>query len=120
MATHSHKASGQQRDLFMKRFEKKIKGQQLSEAVDLSISSSPSLSSDTGPGQRDVEQVTVHWGDILPWLVDAIESKRSWVRDFDADQVVISRDLHNVICAYRHYRGNLDRPNTEVPVEKAA
>ena len=101
----------------MKRFDSETKGEQISETVDVSVSSSQQAS--TGLS-ADPDSVTVHWGDILPWLVDAIVSKRSWVHDFDADKVVISSDFHNVICAYRHYRGNLDRPDSDCQVDKAA
>ena len=66
------------------------------------------------------DQVVVHWGDILPWLADALASKRSWVEDFAADQLVISRDFHEVLCAYRRYRGHLGRPAADLPVDRAA
>ena len=90
----------------------------LGESTDISISISAASSSE-GIG-RSSEHVTVCWGDILPWLIDAIESKRSWVHDFDGDRVQISRDFHAVICAYRNYRGNLDRPDANLPIDKAA
>jgi len=102
----------------MKRFEREMKQPLLDDTTDISISVSEATSSESAVQPSD--QVTVCWGDILPWLIDAIESKRSWVHDFDGDQVQISRDLHDVICAYRHYRGNLGRPDANLPIDKAA
>ncbi|HIA19060.1 MAG TPA: hypothetical protein EYN70_06515 [Planctomycetaceae bacterium] len=104
----------------MKRFDQDMKQQLLDDAVDISISVSAASSTESAARPSAADQVTVCWGDILPWLVDAIVSKRSWVHDFDADKVVISSDFHNVICAYRHYRGNLDRPDSDFQVDKAA
>ena len=103
------------KSLVMKRFDPEMKQQLLDDAVDISVSVSAASSTESA-----ADQVTVCWGDILPWLIDAIDSKRSWVHDFDGDQVQISRDLHDVICAYRHYRGNLDRPAANLPIDKAA
>jgi len=56
--------------------------------------------------RSDVEErkVSVPLGDILPLLADAVHSQRTWVRDFEHDEVTISTDLHEVILAYQHYR----------------
>ena len=102
----------------MKRSERERKQPLLGENTDISISISAASSSEGTVPSSD--QVTVCWGDILPWLIDAIESKRSWVQDFDGDRVQISRDFHDVICAYRNYRGNLGRPDAKLPIDKAA
>lgn len=48
--------------------------------------------------------VELRWGDILPILADAIRYRRSWLRDFDEDRVIISSDLYEVLMAYREYR----------------
>ena len=102
----------------MKRFEREMKQPLPGESTDISISISAASSSEGIVPSS--EHVTVCWGDILPWLIDAIESKRSWVNDFDGDRVQISRDFHEVICAYRNYRGNLGRPDATLPIDKAA
>jgi hypothetical protein len=52
--------------------------------------------------RKDV--VSVPLGDILPMLSDAIQSNRTWLRDFRDDEVTISSDLYEVILAYQHYR----------------
>ena len=49
-------------------------------------------------------KVTVPLGEILPLLADAVDSKRTWLRDFMDDEVSISTDLHEVILAYQHFR----------------
>jgi len=102
----------------MKRFEPDMNQPMLDDSDNISISITQA-SSPKGKAPLS-DHVTVCWGDILPWLVDAIQSKRSWVHDFDGDRIQISRDLHDVICAYRHYRGNLGRPAENIPIDKAA
>jgi hypothetical protein len=48
--------------------------------------------------------VTVPLGEVFGWLVDAVRSGRSWLRDFEDDEVTISADLYEVILAYQHYQ----------------
>ena len=50
------------------------------------------------------ESVAVPLGEILPLLADAVRSERTWLRDFENDEVTISTDLYEVILAYQHYR----------------
>ncbi len=50
------------------------------------------------------EQVTVPLGEILPLLADAVQSKRTWLKDFTDDEVTISTDLYEIILAYQHCR----------------
>jgi hypothetical protein len=42
--------------------------------------------------------------DVLPLLVDAVQSERTWLRDFSEDEITISTDLYEVLLAYQHYR----------------
>jgi hypothetical protein len=37
-------------------------------------------------------------------LADAINSQRTWLNDFEEDDVTISSDLYEVILAYQHFR----------------
>ena len=106
----------------MKQFDREKKQRLLNDVanVALSVHQGPTAATETVQQDREKDQVTVYWGDILPWLVDALDSNRSWLQDFDMDKVVISRDFHEVLCAYRRYRGNLDRPDANHPVNKAA
>ncbi|HEX4149244.1 MAG TPA: hypothetical protein VHY20_09665 [Pirellulales bacterium] len=48
--------------------------------------------------------VRVPLGEIIPLLADAVQSHRTWLRDFEDDQITISADLYEVILAYQHCR----------------
>lgn len=50
------------------------------------------------------DSVSVPLGEILPLLADAVRNQRTWLRDFEDEQVRISTDLYEVILAYQHYR----------------
>ncbi len=54
--------------------------------------------------QANQEAVTVPLMDVLPLLADAVQSERTWLRDFADDEVTISIDLYEVLLAYQHYR----------------
>ena len=54
--------------------------------------------------QSDTRRVAVPLGEVLPLLADAVQSKRTWLRDFEDDEVNISTDLYEVILAYQHFR----------------
>jgi len=51
-----------------------------------------------------VETVNVSLREILPVLVEAMNSRRGWVNDFADDELAISTDLYEVISAYQSYR----------------
>ncbi|MBN2580360.1 MAG: hypothetical protein JXB10_15350 [Pirellulales bacterium] len=42
--------------------------------------------------------------DVLPLMADAWQSRRTWVHDFNDDEITISMDLYEVLLAYQHYR----------------
>ena len=48
-------------------------------------------------------QVTVPLKVVLNTLADAVLRNRSWIHDFEDDEVTISTDLFEVILAYQHY-----------------
>ena len=50
------------------------------------------------------EEVTLPLSEVFPLLADAVQSERTWLRDFADDEVTISTDLYEVILAYQHYR----------------
>jgi hypothetical protein len=50
------------------------------------------------------DRVRVSLGDVLPLLADAVSSRRTWLSDFEDDELEISADLHDVLQAYRHFR----------------
>jgi len=55
-------------------------------------------------GEADANCVKLPLGDILPLLADAVASNRTWLTDFEQDEVTISSDLYDVLQAYRHFR----------------
>jgi hypothetical protein len=60
---------------------------------------------ETKTASREVrDTVTVPLAEVLPLLADAVQSQRTWLRDFEDDEVTISMDLYEVILAYQHYR----------------
>ena len=48
--------------------------------------------------------VQLRLGEILPLLADAVRSERTWLRDFEDDEITVSMDLYEVILAYQHCR----------------
>lgn len=48
--------------------------------------------------------VTVDLSEVLPLLADAVASRRTWLSDFEDDQITISADLYEVLLAYQYYR----------------
>ncbi|MGA2035652.1 MAG: hypothetical protein ABSG68_25670 [Thermoguttaceae bacterium] len=50
------------------------------------------------------EDITVPLTEVLPLLADAVQSDRTWLRDFADDEITISMDLYEVLLAYQHYR----------------
>jgi hypothetical protein len=50
------------------------------------------------------DTVSVPLMDVLPLLNDALQSRRTWIRDFSDDEITISMDLYEVLLAYQHYR----------------
>jgi hypothetical protein len=53
---------------------------------------------------KAAETISVALAEVLPLLVDAVQSERTWLRDFAADPITIPADLYEVILAYQHYR----------------
>jgi hypothetical protein len=48
--------------------------------------------------------VTVSLGEVLPLLADAVASQRTWLSDFQDDEITISADLYEVLLAYQYFR----------------
>lgn len=53
---------------------------------------------------RDENNVRVSFGEIYPLLADAVNNRRTWLSDFDQDEITISNDLYEVLMAYQHHR----------------
>jgi hypothetical protein len=56
------------------------------------------------PASTSPATITVNVGEVLPLLADAVASRRTWLSDFEDDQVTISADLYEVLLAYQYYR----------------
>ena len=50
------------------------------------------------------DTVTVSVAEVLPLLADALESRRTWLTDFEDDEMTISADLYEVLLAYQYFR----------------
>jgi len=60
---------------------------------------------ETAPAvHADEDVVTVSVGEALPLIADAIASERTWLSDFEGDDITISRDLYEVLSAYQYFR----------------
>jgi hypothetical protein len=53
---------------------------------------------------KNRDEVTVSLGEVLPLLADAILSNRTWLDDFEDDDITLSSDLYEVLLAYRFNR----------------
>jgi len=54
-------------------------------------------------GTVDEDTVTVAVGEALPLIADAIASERTWLTDFEHDDITISR-VYEVLSAYQYFR----------------
>ncbi|ASV72737.1 hypothetical protein THTE_0135 [Thermogutta terrifontis] len=61
---------------------------------------------DEAPTQQNTisSLVNVRLGEILPLLVDAVRCQRTWLKDFEQEEITISLDLYEVLLAYQYYR----------------
>ncbi|MBL9093365.1 MAG: hypothetical protein JNL96_19265 [Planctomycetaceae bacterium] len=48
--------------------------------------------------------VNVPFGDIYPLLADAVNNRRTWLRDFEHEEITIPTDLYEVLLAYQFSR----------------
>lgn len=48
--------------------------------------------------------VSVPVGEVLPLLAEAVASRRTWLADFEDEEITISADLYEVLLAYQYYR----------------
>ena len=54
---------------------------------------------------RPEEQtVRLPLSEIFPLLADAVQNRRTWLRDFKDEEIAISTDLYEVILAYQFCR----------------
>ena len=60
--------------------------------------------SNAGRMSDDNLSVTAPARVLLPLLADAVQSQRTWLSDFEEDDITISSDLYEVLMAYQHFR----------------
>jgi len=48
--------------------------------------------------------VRVSFGEIYPLLADAVNNRRTWLKDFEFDEVTLPTDLYEVLLAYQFGR----------------
>jgi len=70
----------------------------------LRIYRGPAEKKATRTASNNANTVTVELGEVLPLLADAVASQRTWLGDFERDEITISADLHEVLLAYQYYR----------------
>ncbi len=58
----------------------------------------------TAEMSQDNRSVTVTAGAVLPLLADALLSERTWLSDFEDDEITLTADLYEVLMAYQHFR----------------
>ncbi len=63
-----------------------------------------SQESSTSHTSQEPTLVPVSVRDLVPLLVDAYRSDRTWLNDFSSDSILIPPDLYEVLLAYRQYR----------------
>lgn len=42
--------------------------------------------------------------DLVPLLVDAFQTDRTWLKDFERESIEVSPDLYEVLLAYQQFR----------------
>ena len=50
------------------------------------------------------KRITAPLAKLLPLLADAYNSQRTWLEDFEDDEVTVSADLYEVLLAYQYFR----------------
>jgi hypothetical protein len=61
-------------------------------------------SSDDSPESFQAPSVGIRLGDLLPLIAAAQRGNYLWVQDFLDDEVRITADFYDVLCAFRSYR----------------
>jgi hypothetical protein len=58
---------------------------------------------DSGPSVQ-APSIGIRLGDLLPLIATAQRGNYLWVQDFLDDEVRITADFYDVLCAFRSYR----------------
>lgn len=49
------------------------------------------------------DMIYLQAGDVMTFLAEATRSGDEWLQDFADDKIALSRDLYDVLMAYKHY-----------------
>ncbi|HUY35350.1 MAG TPA: hypothetical protein VMV69_21575 [Pirellulales bacterium] len=61
------------------------------------------LATARAPKKND-QTVQLPLSEVFPLLAEAVRSERTWLRDFEHDEITISSDLYEVLRAYQFCR----------------
>ncbi len=67
-------------------------------------SPNPDAATQPRPPWQSSRTVTVRAGDVFPVLADALSTGKTWLNDFESDEITMPFDLYEVILAYQHYQ----------------
>ena len=65
-------------------------------------------------------QVSVRFGEITRALADAVRWDRTWLHDFEDDQVSVSSDLYEVISHFTRLRPSALLSDHLMPIDRPA
>lgn len=49
-------------------------------------------------------EITVSLGEVSRILADAVRTKRTWLRDFEDEEIQVSADLYEILTTYGNMR----------------
>jgi hypothetical protein len=55
-------------------------------------------------GAAEPRTVRLSLGQVVPLLIDAVQSDRAWLADFADDTIQVDADLYEVLLAYQQLR----------------
>lgn len=55
-------------------------------------------------GATEATQISVRFGEIADALRDAARTNRTWLRDFEDEEIQLSEDLYEILCSYGRLR----------------
>lgn len=67
-------------------------------------SSDPNTHHGSTSTRQDERMVTMRAREIFPALADALATGKTWIHDFEEDEITVPYDLYEVILAYQHYQ----------------
>ena len=66
------------------------------------VGSDTSSGSTEGKSEQPTMPVAIR--DLVPLLVDAFQTDRTWLKDFERESIQVTPDLYDVLLAYQQFR----------------